>query len=157
MTYRNQFFVFGGTNYNGGDRRQISKISNCGLERIGTLDFDHVNGACAGVNDTRIYLCFNLIVSSDDYKRCRYAEDPLGTFTEAAFSFYTHRLTSIAASECKLQAYLQNSIFYSARILAVGGHLSKKRNFYRSNKILGVNWMITRLFGSRNLSIDKMH
>ena len=57
-----------------------------------------------------------------DYKRCRYAENPLGTFTEAAFSFYEHRSTSIAATECKLQAYLQNSIFYSAQILAVGSN-----------------------------------
>lgn len=99
MTYRNEFYLFGGETYYGGDRRQISKLSGCGLERIGTLDFDHYRGACTGVNDARIYLCFNAYFSSD-YRRCRYAENPLDTFTEAASSFYEHRFTSIAASEC---------------------------------------------------------
>ena len=99
MTYRNEFYVFGGETYYGGDRRQISKLSGCGLERIGTLDFDHYRGACTGVSDTTIYLCFSN--ASSDRKRCRYAENPLETFAEAASSFYDHEWTSIAASECK--------------------------------------------------------
>ena len=94
MTYKNEFFVFGGA---GESRRQISKLSGCRIERIGTLDFDHYIGACTGVRDTRIYFCF----SRYDSKKCRYAGNPLDTFTEAASSSFEHEATSIAASDCK--------------------------------------------------------
>ena len=97
MKYKNQFYVFGGTTYYGEDRRQISKLTGCSLQRIGTLAFDHHDGACTGVNDQRIYLCFDRYSS----KVCRYAENPLDTFTEAASSVYEHRWTSIAASNCE--------------------------------------------------------
>ena len=99
MKYKNQFYVFDGTTIYGGDFRQISKLEGCSLQRIGTLAFDHYWGACTGVNDQRIYLCF------DNYSSnvCRYAENPLDTFTEAASSVYDHRFTSIAASECEFK------------------------------------------------------
>ena len=97
LMYKNEFFVFGGSNTYGSDQRQISKLSGCRLERIGTLDFNHHLGACTGVRDTRIYLCFNYF----DTKKCRYAENPLDTFTEAASSVFEHQVTSIAASDCK--------------------------------------------------------
>ena len=98
MKYKNQFYVFGGTTSYGGDKRQISKLEGCSLQRIGTLAFDHSGGACTGVNDQQIYLCFDSHYS----KVCRYAENPLDTFTEAASSVYGHSYTSIAASECEL-------------------------------------------------------
>ena len=91
---------FGGMNNYGSDTKQISKLSGCRLDRIGTLDFDHYSGACTGVSDTRIYLCFNSDLSSD-WKKCRYAKNPLDTFTEAPCSVYDHTQTSIAASDCK--------------------------------------------------------
>ena len=97
MKYKNQFYVFGGTYGYDGDRRQISKLEGCSLQRIGTLAFYHYYGACTGVNDQRIYLCFD----QDSSKVCRYAENPLETFTEAASSVYDHSYTSIAASECE--------------------------------------------------------
>ena len=97
IPYKNEFFVFGGSSVNS---RQISKLSGCRLERIGTLDFDHDHGACTGVSDRKIYLCFSYYYSHD-YKKCRYAENPLDTFAEAASSVYDHRITSIAASNSK--------------------------------------------------------
>ena len=102
MIYKNQLLVYGGTNSYGGDKRQISKLSGCRLQRIGTLDYDHDSGACTGVNDTRIFLCFNM---SNSYfvksNKCSYATDQLGPFTEAASSAYDHEETSIAASDCR--------------------------------------------------------
>ena len=100
MTYRNEFLVFGGSEFYGGESRQISKISGCRLERIGTLDFDHYEAACTGVGDKRIYLCFDYDYGHAIVK-CRYAENPLDTFTEARPSIYEHRSISIAASDCK--------------------------------------------------------
>ena len=97
MKYKNQFYVFGGAITYGGDRRQISRLEGCSLQRIGTLAFDHHYGACTGVNDERIYLCFDYYSS----KVCRHAENPLDTFTEAASSVYDHRVISIAASKCE--------------------------------------------------------
>ena len=99
MAYKNQFLVFGGT---GDNKRQISKLSGCRLETIGNLDFDHRHGACTGVRDTKIYLCFSsTFYSHADFKKCRYAENPLDTFSEAASSTYKHIMTNIAASDCK--------------------------------------------------------
>ena len=99
LAYKNEFFVFGGTSAYGGDKRQISKISGCRLERIGTLAFDLLMGACTGVQDTRIYLCFDYTYG--DFKKCRFAENPLDPFTAAASSDFCHRGTSIAASDSK--------------------------------------------------------
>ena len=97
ITFRNEFYVFGGDTPYGGEKRQISKLTDCHLQRIGTLSFNHESGTCTDVNDSRIYLCFD--VSST--KVCRYAKNPLDTFTQATSSVYSHFATSIAASECE--------------------------------------------------------
>ena len=90
-------------------RRQISKLSGCELRIIGTLKFDHHLGACTSVNDEKIYLCFNWDFA--DNERCRYANDPLATFTKAASSEHAHSGASIAASECEFKTLSFLSIF----------------------------------------------
>ena len=97
ILYRNEFLVFGGTTDYGGDKRQISMISGCQLQRIGSLAFDHNFGACTGVNDETIYLCFDYNQS----QKCRYASSPLDTFLLAAESEHRHSKTSIASSDCE--------------------------------------------------------
>ena len=84
VTWRGQFFVFGGE----ANRRQISILNDCQLERIGSLSFDHYYGGCGNVDDEEIYLCFN--IDSADNKKCRYGVDPLGEFIEIEESFYPH-------------------------------------------------------------------
>ena len=88
LTWRDQFFIFGGR----ADRRQISILSNCQLERIGSLSFEHHYGGCGNVDDREIYLCFNR--ASADQKRCRYGVDPLGEFLGVEESLYPHHVTS---------------------------------------------------------------
>ena len=101
MTFMNEFYVFGGNSAYSGDRRQISKLVGCQLQRIGTLEFDHDRGACANVNDNKIYLCFNNNSLYNDSKRCMIASTPEGQYSEAALTEYEHRQTSIAASSSK--------------------------------------------------------
>ena len=96
ISWRNQFFVFGGIN----QRRQISKLIGCELTRVGTLDFDHYYAGCANVADNQLYLCFNT-VDTADYKKCRVASDPLGNFAEITQSAFEHRYTRVAASNSK--------------------------------------------------------
>ena len=92
ITWRNQFFVFGGK----ADRKQISILNGCQLERIGSLAFDQYYGGCANVGDEAIYLCFNQ--EAADNKKCRFGVDPLGEFREVEKSLYPHRETRIRAS-----------------------------------------------------------
>ena len=97
LTWRNQFFVFGGDQ----EKRQVSKLSGCRLSLVGTLAFDHVEAGCSNVGDEVIYLCFNAN-NADDYKKCRSATAPLGDYTEVALSTYEHRYTRIASSQSML-------------------------------------------------------
>ena len=96
ITWRNQFFVFGGTF----KRRQISKLSGFKLTLVGTLAFDHSYAGCSTVDDDRIYLCFN-VHNGGDKRKCRSAAEPLGEFTEIPLSTYPHFLTRIACSSSK--------------------------------------------------------
>lgn len=38
--------------------RQISKIGNCDMKRIGDLPFDFENGGCTNLNGEFVLLCF---------------------------------------------------------------------------------------------------
>ena len=111
VTYRNRFYVFGGYN----NMQQISEVTECELRRIGTLGFDHNDGACSNVDDREIYLCFHRY----DTSQCRSAVDPLGMFTKIAPSTYYHKFARTAASPSKFQVtYIL--ISFSAKLLAVG-------------------------------------
>ena len=94
LTWRNQFYLFGGTN----EKRQVSKLSSCKLERVGELDFDLDKGGCANLNDEKIYLCFGL---EQNTKKCRYATDPLEKFSLIEQTSHSHSNTRIAASKSK--------------------------------------------------------
>ena len=54
VTYQNRFYMFGGKK----QKRQISEVTECEVKRIGSLDFDHSEGACSD-NDHEIFLCFH--------------------------------------------------------------------------------------------------
>ena len=100
---------------------QISMVDECTLKAVGQLAFNHWYGGCANVNNRLIYLCFNSL-DSDDYKKCRYSTSPLGEFKQISDSIHNHRLTRIAADECKFHIIQDgyNLISYLDQILAVG-------------------------------------
>ena len=84
VNWRNQFHVFGGFN----EKRQISRLNDYRLERIGSLAFDHGHGACSVMANQFIFVCFQFV--SSDYKRCRRSTGPLKTFTEITPSNHDH-------------------------------------------------------------------
>ena len=92
----NELFIFGGLR----EERQISKLTGCSLERVGSLSFDHFYGTCAAVNDNEIYLCFNLNIWGD-FKKFRKANDPMGVFEEINPTNYEHVFGRIGASSGK--------------------------------------------------------
>ena len=92
ITWRGEFYVFGGSTHT----TQISKLSGCALERIGTLAFQHSWGACANVNEESVYLCFN--VGSADSKKCRVSISPTGQYTEVTLSLFEHNQVQIGSS-----------------------------------------------------------
>ena len=89
---RKQLKNYGGSN----EKRQISEVTSCGLTRIGTLEFDLWYGACANMNDEKVFLCFDL--QNDEGKLCRASRDSLGSFTKLGESRFDHYKTRIAAT-----------------------------------------------------------
>ena len=55
-TLNGEMFVFGGSYY--GEVKQISKVENCALRRIGTLPMRFESGAC-NTYQSHVLLCFN--------------------------------------------------------------------------------------------------
>ena len=73
--------------------RQISKVSNCGLRRVGSLNIDFIEGTCATAN-SKLVLCF----PSSDKKLCYLTDQPFGSFTPIQNSNAEHVNVRIASS-----------------------------------------------------------
>ena len=100
MQWKNQMVVFGGRN----EKRQISEVTSCGLNRIGTLSFDLREGACANMNDQTIFLCFDW----DSTEVCRSGDGPLGAFMKIVESHFHHYSTRTTANISKSQFHHGN-------------------------------------------------
>ena len=96
ITYRGNFYVFGGSS-----KRQISKVIDCSLKRVGTLSFNFEYGACTTVNEDVIYLCFD----KDHTKQCFAGADPVGSFTKITRSNFDHRATRISSNEGSFEPF----------------------------------------------------
>lgn len=94
IVWNNQLYIFGGKSM----KTQISKVTNCRLERVGELAFNHAFGACTNVADDRIYLCFD----EKNAKKCRVGSSPMGSFTEITSSHNAHKWTRIATNNGEL-------------------------------------------------------
>ena len=95
LLWNNEFYVIGGDI----QTRQISKLAGCELLSIGKLNFNHTEGGCS-VAGNDIYLCFNA-ENVEDYRKCRRAINPLGSFSEIHRTAYDHRYSRIASSDSK--------------------------------------------------------
>ena len=96
VNWKNQLHVFGGST----ERQQISRLNGHELKRIGTLPFDHLNGACGVMSNQFIFLCFNA-GDQNDWRRCRRSTGPLETFSEIAPSNHEHHTIHTPCSESK--------------------------------------------------------
>ena len=105
LTWQNELYVFGGNS----KKTQISRVTSCRLEPVGQLKFDHYLGDCVNVYN-KVILCFNY--ANGDYKKCRMASSPTGTFFEMAPSQYDHGRTRIATDDGEfIQMSIQSIIF----------------------------------------------
>lgn len=85
-------FVFGGRH----ERHQISQIRDCHLERVGSLEFEFWDGACATSSLDQVVLCF---VKADNNDECYVSSAPSGPYETIQRSIYSHMSTRIASSD----------------------------------------------------------
>ena len=93
LIFNGQFYVFGSWE----DPRQIAKVDQCSLKRVGTLAFDFNSGGCTNMKN-QLFLCFDWYA---DGKTCFSGSSPLGDFMEIGKTTNEHRLTRLASSDCK--------------------------------------------------------
>ena len=92
LLFNDEMYVFGGLY----EMRQISKVTGCGLKRIGNLDFYFHAGTCTLMQSSTLLLCF-------DYYRyggkvCRVADRPTASFKKIRESNYHHYSAKIASN-----------------------------------------------------------
>ena len=92
MTWKNRFYVFGGEK---SFDKQISRLDQCRLTRVGSLNFPFGYSSCTNMANEKLFLCFHM----QYLKTCYYAKDPLGEFTKSSYSFQDHRHIKIASSK----------------------------------------------------------
>ena len=99
VSFKNRMYIYGG----GYDKKQISKIVDCSVTRVGSLAFDHYRAGCATGGD-EVYLCFNY-ADSNDYQKCRKSANPEKDFQETSMSNHPHCRTRTAASKGKFRTF----------------------------------------------------
>ena len=99
VIWRGDMFIFGGIS----QEKQISKVDQCQLKRVGDLPFDMYYGACAQRNDQEVYICFEVSNDSSTGKNCHVSSGPLENFSKLPSSSYEHRNTRIAVTNGKNQ------------------------------------------------------
>ena len=93
VTYQGGFYVYGGNTY----KRQIAKVTDKSLRKIGSLPFDFIAGCCSSTTD-KIILCFHF---NGDKRTCYKTTNPIAQFEETTKSINEHRYIRFASSECK--------------------------------------------------------
>ena len=94
LTWRNNYYMFGGS---GGQDKQISKLVDCKMTRMGSLSFPFNYGGCANMNNRRLFLCFDESHAND----CYFADEPEGIYHETQSSTSSHKRSRIASSNCE--------------------------------------------------------
>ena len=91
------FYIFGGASQ---DKKQVSRLNGCTLERIRSLDFDHQLGSCLNIGERRLYLCFN--DNDADRRRCRVSNGPEEEFNASTSSLYNHKWIKATSSNSNI-------------------------------------------------------
>ena len=96
LVFQDKMYVFGGNQ----KHRQIAEVSlKCGIDRLGDLPFDFVNGACTVIKDDEIMLCFDF-KELDQGRVCRIDKSPTGSLDKInKDSNFTHYRARIAAND----------------------------------------------------------
>ena len=94
VTWKNQFYVFGGEN----EPQQISRLIAHKLTKVGSLEFSFSGGACTQMNNKLVFLCFD----SKDKRKCWKSANPLNSYKSIPSSNSDHGYIQISASKSKL-------------------------------------------------------
>ena len=92
MLWQGDFYLYGGLQ----NTRQISKVGDCYLSRVGNLSFEMRGGTCDSVDNEKIYWCFTNVNDSRTDRKCFYSHDPFATSLNSLSSNHPHRYTRIA-------------------------------------------------------------
>ena len=92
LLFNDRMYLFGGAN----EERQISRVTGCGLKRIGDLNFDFSEGTCTLMQSSTVLLCFAW--SNYEGKVCRVADSPTASFKTIRDSNYNHYGIKIASN-----------------------------------------------------------
>ena len=92
LLFNDKMYIFGGYN----EMRQISEIKDCGLKRIGNLEFDFDGGACTVIQSSTLILCFDWYRHGG--KVCRVANSPTASFKKIPESNFYHYISKIASN-----------------------------------------------------------
>ena len=103
VVFNDKMFIFGGKK----EHRQIAEVSSkCGIDRIGDLPFDFVNGACTVIKGDYIMLCFD-IKQGYQGKVCRIDQSPTGPLDKInKESNFTHYRAKVASVDGENQVFL---------------------------------------------------
>ena len=93
VTYQGRFYVYGGISY----KRQIAKVTDKELTKVGSLLFDFTSGGCSSTTE-KILVCFH---RDGDLRTCHKTTNPIAQFEETTKSIHEHRSIRFASSECK--------------------------------------------------------
>ena len=123
ITWKNEFYFFGGESSYHNKFNYVNKIINCELKNIGLLPFSFRAGGCTNVADEKLYLCF-YSPALIDRKQCVEANSPTGCYKAIHESYFEHNGYSIASSDGKNVKFF-SFIIYSSRYV---GFMGKRCN-----------------------------
>ena len=111
VQFKGQLYVYG-SHYS--DYRQITKVEDCRLKRIGTLPFKFKTGACAATAD-QLFLCFHI----NDAQTCHTSNEPDDLFNKIPKSLSVHGAIQIATNDGS-STFSQTTNSFKDIILACG-------------------------------------
>ena len=103
VVFNDKMFIFGGIK----EHRQIAEVSSkCGIDRIGDLPFDFVNGACTVIKGDYLMLCFDMKQGYQG-KVCRIDQSPTGSLDKInQWSNFAHYRAKVASKDGENQVFL---------------------------------------------------
>ena len=112
LVFKGTMYVFGGAK----ESRQIAQVTtqDCGINKLGNLPFDFVQGACTVIEQKEIMLCFDM--KEDDQGRvCRIDTNPTGSLDKISQeSNHCHYRAKIAANKGKQFNPCKNKRLFSS-------------------------------------------
>ena len=99
LVFKGTMYVFGGAK----EHRQIAQVTTqgCGINKLGNLPFDFVQGACTVIEHKEIMLCFDT-KEHNQGRACRIDTNPTGSLDKIGQeSNHYHYRAKIAANKGK--------------------------------------------------------